>query len=1010
VNSDSREAVSYRHDAFLSYSHAADGQLAAALQAGLQRFARPWHRLRAIRVFRDKTGLSVTPNLWGAIRRALESSEYFVLMASPEAARSHWVEQEVALWIEKRSIEHLLIVWTDGDLDWDDAAGDFDWSRSDCLPACLRGAFRTEPLYLDLRFAKTATDVSTRRPEFLDAVARLSAAIRNRPLDEMIGEDVLHHRRALRLTVGAIAALATLLVALVVAVAIAFDQRNAARAQQRVAEQRRAESQARVVQLAVATATRHTDEGDLATAALWQAEAYRLAQGDPRREATQAVRLRTTLAQQPRLALAWLGDKSTEELSFSQDGGYVLARVKGALRVWNARTGAERSWRLPSAAHTLDTAFIAPDRQLLVTAASGSDAKVVDGHGAELWSPAPQGKLLSAEFSTDGRLLVTAADDDAASVWDVASGKLSQALSHGAHLIDASISRDGQRVITVTDDNAVHVWSLKTGAHVELKHPRPILMADVSVSGAAVFTIDSYRELRLWDGDTGERRSLSPWEWNDYAAFSTDGTLGVTASRSGHARVWSAKDDREIATVMHRAPLTRAVFSPNAKLVATAAFDRTVQLWDMPRGSRALPPLYHEDVVSCLAFSPDGKQLATATSGGVMRVWDLDPGPVTMRHEDSVWYAAFQPDGPHLLTLSSWEVRLWNPRAGTNRSLPINTQIYHAAFSPDGRRVVTGDQNGLARIWDVEAGTPLQAMEHERAVKYAVFYPDGQRLLTASDGDVRGWRLGAQQPDFVLAHDAPVTQLQLAVNGRRLLTLAFGGAARVWDLDTRREIAKHQEVRRAALSQDGTRLAIATATAQEVIVRVLEADTGREIFPPIHDDFEIKRVAFSPDGQKLLIASAGGYARLWNPKTGTALTPPLKHEASVLMAAFSRDGEAIVTASADGSARVWDALTGEPLTPPLRHRGGVLHAEFSPDGRQVVSAADDNTAHVWDHSAPASPAAVALLARHAELIAARQLDATGAELFFAPEEFIAAFRKLHPSSNASAHAATSRDE
>ena len=52
------------YDVFLSYSHAEDEKLSAALQGALQQFAKPWNRLRAIRVFRDKTGLSADWNLW----------------------------------------------------------------------------------------------------------------------------------------------------------------------------------------------------------------------------------------------------------------------------------------------------------------------------------------------------------------------------------------------------------------------------------------------------------------------------------------------------------------------------------------------------------------------------------------------------------------------------------------------------------------------------------------------------------------------------------------------------------------------------------------------------------------------------------------------------------------------------------------------------------------------------------------------------------------------------------
>ena len=71
-------------DAFISYSHAGDADLAASLQSSLQRFARPWYKTQALRVFRDKTGLSANPALWNSIVSALEQSEYLLLLASPQ--------------------------------------------------------------------------------------------------------------------------------------------------------------------------------------------------------------------------------------------------------------------------------------------------------------------------------------------------------------------------------------------------------------------------------------------------------------------------------------------------------------------------------------------------------------------------------------------------------------------------------------------------------------------------------------------------------------------------------------------------------------------------------------------------------------------------------------------------------------------------------------------------------------------------------------------------------------
>ena len=62
-----------KYNAFISYSHAADDQLAPSLQAALHKLARPWNRMRALRVFRDKTSLAASPELWPSIVDALST-------------------------------------------------------------------------------------------------------------------------------------------------------------------------------------------------------------------------------------------------------------------------------------------------------------------------------------------------------------------------------------------------------------------------------------------------------------------------------------------------------------------------------------------------------------------------------------------------------------------------------------------------------------------------------------------------------------------------------------------------------------------------------------------------------------------------------------------------------------------------------------------------------------------------------------------------------------------------
>ena len=203
------------YNAFVSYSHSADSALAAALQAALHRFAKPWYKLRALHIFRDQTNLAVNPALWSSIREALDQSLFFILLASPESAASPWVAKEAEYWIGKNGTSHLLIVLTGGTLNWDRSAGAFAPASTNALPASLLGSFSEEPLYLDLLWAQEGeARLNMREPRFHEAVLQLAATLHNRPKDELDGADIRSRRQvSLLAACGVIAILLTALFA-----------------------------------------------------------------------------------------------------------------------------------------------------------------------------------------------------------------------------------------------------------------------------------------------------------------------------------------------------------------------------------------------------------------------------------------------------------------------------------------------------------------------------------------------------------------------------------------------------------------------------------------------------------------------------------------------------------------------------------------------------------------------------------------------------------------------------
>jgi len=106
------QGASFTYDAFLSYSHR-DGAVASGIQKGLHRIGRRVGQLNALRVFRDATELAANPDLWGKVTDAMDRSRYLIVVLSPQAAASEWVNKEVAHWLQRQHFRSIRLVTND---------------------------------------------------------------------------------------------------------------------------------------------------------------------------------------------------------------------------------------------------------------------------------------------------------------------------------------------------------------------------------------------------------------------------------------------------------------------------------------------------------------------------------------------------------------------------------------------------------------------------------------------------------------------------------------------------------------------------------------------------------------------------------------------------------------------------------------------------------------------------------------------------------------------------------
>ncbi|MFD7307128.1 hypothetical protein [Promicromonospora sp. NPDC059942] len=857
------------YDAFVSYSHDADGAVGPALRDGLHLFARPWNRLRALRVFCDRRALDPADGLWSTIRQALDTSRFLILVASPGAAASRWVGREIEHW-RTGPRRPVLIVRTGGEIVWDDAAGDFDWDRTTALPRALRGWFAEEPQWVDLEVPPGR--LSLRDSVFLDAVATLAAPLHGRAKDDLLGEDVAQHRRAQGFRRAMWAGLSVVALLAVLAAAWAATERTSA------LEQRDKALAGSLV--AEASAVRDTQPG-LARQLL--AAAYRLAptpqarsaavSGDeiPRELTTQASALaysddgsllvvaRSGQAETPLypeiVAHVWLYDAQSLEVlsdwSMESHDGIPAARfvTPGLLvlghgdeivvtDVTDPRAPAERA-RLaaPSRGDAFD---VAPDGRTLAAAfddgtvrlwefggAGGADG--TDGAGAGIpagpvatWRPctAEEGAH-QVGFAGSGDLLAVGCSlgpDATAAVWDVTDrAAVERAGEAAAQVRTFDVAPDGRHLVAETDGTLVR-WEIAPSG--DLRDPTPLPL---------------------------------PLDYEGYVSVLAYGDRGRVAvvGEGGYARVWDVAGEPALLVEL-RLPAWDAM---NAKAVAlapgagalavatpgsdagtdVAAEDGTVRLWNLAdpleQRARASVPAARAD----LDVSADGRTMAGLVDGDLyvadltdpLRPESLARTPVDIAagpDADTFFgevLARLGPDGNTLVIASEGALDVFDL---TDRAHPRHVATWPSgvptdlAFRSDGDLLAVARFDGPVALYDPTAPDgPQPVAEVPTAGSSLVFLPGRPVLAVAGtlSSTIELWDLTAYRTPVQVAVDQSHTYqvAGLAVTGDGLLaSVARDSSVRTWRVVgdkflARSTITDSGDVNDLAVSAGGGRLA-----------------------------------------------------------------------------------------------------------------------------------------------------------------------------------------------------------
>ena len=886
ASDDQAREQSFLYDAFISYDHD-DRAIALGIQRGLHRIGRRMGQLHALRVFRDSTDLTASPDLWGKVTEAMNQSRYMIVVLSPHAVASKWVNKEVAHWLQQRGPDHMLFVVSDGRVTWEEAGGRFDPDRSDAaLPVLTQpGVLATEPLYVDV------TEDAPWDPAaalFREKITDLAAPMHGKPKYELASEDLREQHRFRRLRRAAIAGLVVLTVCALAAAGIAIVQRQEADRQRHEAIRQRNEAEARRL-VAEGQAILAGGQPGTELQAIDKLLAAQLIAENPDTGA-----LLTTLSRQPRLQ--WMVDLP-QGGRLGADGQRIATHTESGVALLNTETGQPIGDRF---AHPEDS--IGP-------------------------------------VSPDARYVAMISGDNTIQVWDSATR---QPFGHQVQDNDKpwalAVSSDGRRVAAIHTNNIVRLWDTQTGRQIGklTGHSGGVYALAFSTDGRRLVTI-GYDDVRIWDTDSGAAldelmRGGGPGGGRGPAsvAFSPDGhTLavgGTTLGRTGSLGLWNADTGAAIGPPVSGAygQILSVAFSPSGDRIATGGMDKTLRLWDAHTGTPIGDPLRFQEPVREVAFTRDGGRIVGVTGGldsdQTMQIVNADPDarlPAETRASRAAQLAQMTTDagfayrlkvttnGPQILVLDDRALRRLNADSGDQLGQAIVSDALRGIsaydVSPNDRWVgVVGPGNDI-QVIDATNGRPRGGpLKMPGAnLKAFDFSPDGQTLATASDDNmVRlwDWQSGRQIGEPMTGHQYNLEWVQFSNDGRRLYSRSWD-SIRVWDSATRQPIGK-------PIDSDGR-------------------------------PFTAMRI--SPDGRDIAGANLARIQR-WDAQSGEPVGRPMEgHNGKVADIAYSPDGHYLVSVDNENTLRFWDVASGRQLGEPIDTTalGNISNVEFDRDGSRV---------------------------------------------------------------------------
>ncbi|MDE0935259.1 MAG: serine/threonine protein kinase [Mariniblastus sp.] len=375
-------------------------------------------------------------------------------------------------------------------------------------------------------------------------------------------------------------------------------------------------------------------------------------------------------------------DGPVKSVCFSNNEESVLsASDDNTAILWDLDGGRNRQFQ--GHLKSVTSAIFLPGRAEILTASLDHTAKIwafnknsntisIDAHSFEE-SPLNSHVVWAADFSPDGKRVVSVSEDGTITITDCMSGEIIKTMGENLDVpaIGAAYAPDGSVFATADESGFVSVWTAD-GFDLQRKfraHLVAIWDLNFSPDSRFIITASSDGTAGIFDLETNAQiASLSDHSSEvSSASYSSDGKMIVTSSDDQLSKLWDAKTFKVLRTLKGpKSEIWQSVFSHQGHLVGACTYTGELWVWETATGKEILSiENAHIGQIGSLTFSKDGKRLLSAGDDASIKIWDISTGVDLFELLDSG-----------------------------------NNEFGHVSFSDDGKKLVSGNQGGRITVRD----------------------------------------------------------------------------------------------------------------------------------------------------------------------------------------------------------------------------------------------------------------------------------------------------------------------